>query len=142
MTYDELIAVAIKASELSNGAISSWGLRIAVAIGVAIGIALGCFRIVTGIPIHYFIISGYVVVVVQTLYAPRMIIPLAYDSGGVTTSTVVRFADTARLVPLSSSDPPCACPSTEIVPTKRHDPRSPPFVLTRFTLNCVGEPSS
>lgn len=83
-----LIAVALKAAELSNGAIGSWGLRIAVAIGVAIGIALGCFRIVTGIPIHYFIISGYVVVVVQTLYAPRMIIPLAYDSGGVTTSTV------------------------------------------------------
>ena len=83
-----LIAVAIKAAELSNGAISSWGLRIAVAIGVAIGIALGCYRIVTGIPIHYFIISGYVVVVVQTLFAPRMIIPLAYDSGGVTTSTV------------------------------------------------------
>ena len=59
-----------------------------VAIGVALGISLGCFRIVTGIPIHYFIISGYVVVVVQTFFAPRMIIPLAYDSGGVTTSTV------------------------------------------------------
>ena len=83
-----LIAVAIKATELSNGAIRSWGLRIAVAVGVAIGISLGCFRIVTGIPIHYFIISGYIVVVVQTLYAPRMIVPLAYDSGGVTTSTV------------------------------------------------------
>ena len=83
-----LIAVAIKAAELSNGAIGSWGLRIAVALGVAIGIALGCYRIVSGIPIQYFIISGYVVVVVQTLFAPRMIIPLAYDSGGVTTSTV------------------------------------------------------
>ncbi len=83
-----LIAVAIKAGELSNGAISSWGLRIAVALGVATGIALGVFRIVTGIPIHYFIISGYIVVVVQTLFAPRMIVPLAYDSGGVTTSTV------------------------------------------------------
>jgi len=83
-----LIAVALKAAELSNGAISSWGLRVAVAIGVAIGITLGCYRIVTGIPIHYFIISGYVVVVVQTFFAPRMIVPLAYDSGGVTTSTV------------------------------------------------------
>ena len=83
-----LIAVALKAAELSNGAISSWGLRIAVALGVAVGISLGCYRIVTGIPIHYFIISGYVVVVVQTLFAPRMIVPLAYDSGGVTTSTV------------------------------------------------------
>lgn len=83
-----LIAVALKAAELSNGAIGSWGLRIAVALGVAIGISLGAFRIVTGIPIHYFIIAGYIVVVVQTLFAPRMIIPLAYDSGGVTTSTV------------------------------------------------------
>ena len=83
-----LIAVAYKASELSNGAIGSWGLRIAVALGVAAGISLGVFRIVSGIPIHYFIITGYVVVVVQTAFAPRMIIPLAYDSGGVTTSTV------------------------------------------------------
>ena len=83
-----LIAVAIKAGELSNGAIKSWGLRIAVALGVATGIALGVFRIVTGIPIHYFIITGYVVVVIQTFFAPRMIVPLAYDSGGVTTSTV------------------------------------------------------
>ena len=83
-----LIAVAIKANEVSGGAISVWGLRIAVAIGVAIGIALGAYRIVTGIPLHYFIISGYVVVVIQTFYAPKMIVPLAYDSGGVTTSTV------------------------------------------------------
>ncbi len=83
-----LIAVALKATELSNGAISSLGLRLTVALGVAIGISLGVFRIVTGIPIHYFIISGYVVVVLQTMYAPKMIVPLAYDSGGVTTSTV------------------------------------------------------
>ncbi|TNF91587.1 MAG: DUF1538 domain-containing protein [Gammaproteobacteria bacterium] len=83
-----LIAVAIKAEEVSGGAISVWGLRIAVAIGVAIGIALGAFRIVTGTPLHYYIIVGYFVVVIQTFYAPRLIIPLAYDSGGVTTSTV------------------------------------------------------
>jgi len=83
-----LIAVAIKAQEVSGGAISVWGLRIAVGIGVAVGIAIGTFRIVTGTPLHYYIIAGYVVVVIQTLYAPRMIIALAYDSGGVTTSTV------------------------------------------------------
>lgn len=83
-----LIAVAIKASELSNDAISSWGLRIAVALGVATGIAIGTFRIVAGLPIHYFIITGYLVVVIQTFFAPRVIVPLAYDSGGVTTSTV------------------------------------------------------
>lgn len=83
-----LLAVAIKAEQVSAGAISIWGLRIAVAIGVAIGISLGTFRIVTGLPLHYFIITGYIIVVIQTFYAPRMIIPLAYDSGGVTTSTV------------------------------------------------------
>ena len=83
-----LIAVAIKAQQVSGGAITVWGLRTAVAIGVAIGIALGTFRIVTGTPLHYYIISGYVVVLIQTIFAPRMIIALAYDSGGVTTSTV------------------------------------------------------
>ncbi|MDH3641871.1 MAG: DUF1538 domain-containing protein [Gammaproteobacteria bacterium] len=83
-----LIAVALKASEVSGGAISAWGLRIAVALGVAGGITLGCYRIVVGDPIHWYIIVGYVVVVIQTAYAPKLIVPLAYDSGGVTTSTV------------------------------------------------------
>lgn len=83
-----LIAVAIKANEVSGGAIGIWGLRLAVALGVAVGISLGAWRIVTGYPIHWFIISGYIVVVIQTMYAPKLIIPLAYDSGGVTTSTV------------------------------------------------------
>ena len=83
-----LLAVAIKANQVSAGAIGIWGLRIAVALGVAIGIALGSYRIVTGYPLHWFIIVGYVIVVIQTWYAPPLIIPLAYDSGGVTTSTV------------------------------------------------------
>jgi hypothetical protein len=83
-----LIAVAIKAHNLSGGTISVWGLRVAVAIGVAIGITLGTFRIVTGTPLYNYIVTGYIVVVIQTLYAPRSVIALAYDSGGVTTSTV------------------------------------------------------
>lgn len=83
-----LIAVAIKARQVSAGAVGEWSLRIAVALGVALGIALGTWRIVVGIPIQYFIIPGYIVVVLQTYYAPKMIVPLAYDSGGVTTSTV------------------------------------------------------
>lgn len=83
-----LIAVAIKAEEVSGGAISVWGLRIAVAIGVSVGISLGTFRIITGTPLHYYIMAGYVVVIIQTFYAPKLIIALAYDSGGVTTSTV------------------------------------------------------
>ena len=83
-----LIAVSLKAEELSAGSISAWGLRIAVAIGVGLGISLGTFRIVVGAPLPYFIGVGYVLVVIQTLFAPRLIVPLAYDSGGVTTSTV------------------------------------------------------
>ena len=83
-----LIAVAIKANDVSGGAIGIAGLRISVALGVAVGISLGCYRIVVGDPIHWYIIGGYVLVVLQTMVAPKMIIPLAYDSGGVTTSTV------------------------------------------------------
>jgi hypothetical protein len=83
-----LIAVAMKAHEVSGGAIGVWGLRVAVAIGVAFGLALGSYRIVVGAPMHYFIITGYVIVVIQTFYSPKLIVPLAYDSGGVTTSTV------------------------------------------------------
>jgi hypothetical protein len=59
-----------------------------VAFGVAIGIALGTFRIVTGTPLFLYIAAGYIIVVIQTMFAPKAIIPLAYDSGGVTTSTV------------------------------------------------------
>lgn len=83
-----LLAVALKAHQVSGGVIGVWGLRIAVAIGVAVGIALGSYRIITGTPLHWYIIAGYAIVIVQTLFAPRMIIPLAYDSGGVATSTV------------------------------------------------------
>jgi hypothetical protein len=83
-----LIAVSIKANQVSGGTITVNGLRFAVAVGVAIGVAMGAFRIVTGTPLHWYIITGYVIVIIQTAVAPRAIIPLAYDSGGVTTSTV------------------------------------------------------
>jgi len=83
-----LLAVAIKANQVSGGTITVRGLRVAVALGVAVGVALGAFRIVTGTPLHWYIVGGYVVVIIQTGLAPRSIVPLAYDSGGVTTSTV------------------------------------------------------
>ncbi len=83
-----LIAVALKAEEVSGHAVNAWGLRIAVAVGVAVGVSLGCFRIVTGTPLPWYIVAAYVVVIVQTYVSSRTIIPLAYDSGGVTTSTV------------------------------------------------------
>lgn len=100
-----LLAVAIKANQVSAGSIGIWGLRIAVAIGVAIGIALGVYRIVTGTPLYWYIITGYVFVVIQTLYAPRLIIALAYDSGGVTTSTVTVPLVAALGLGLSSTVP-------------------------------------
>ena len=83
-----LIAVAIKADEVSAGTISQRGLRITVAIGVAFALALGTFRIVTGTPLYIYIMVGYLIVIVQTFFAPKELIALAYDSGGVTTSTV------------------------------------------------------
>jgi hypothetical protein len=83
-----LMAVSIKANAVSGGAIGVWGLRVAVAIGVGVGVGLGCYRIIVGLPLHYFIAAGYLVVIMQTAVAPKLIVPLAYDSGGVTTSTV------------------------------------------------------
>ena len=83
-----LIAVALKAQEVSRGAVGAWGLRIAVALGVAVGVALGCLRIVTGTPLPWYIVAAYVVVIAQTFRSSREMVPLAYDSGGVTTSTV------------------------------------------------------
>ena len=100
-----LIAVAIKANQVSGNTISVNGLRIAVALGVAVGISLGSYRIVAGDPLHYYILVGYCVVVVQTYFAPKMIVPLAYDSGGVTTSTVTVPIVTALGLGLASTVP-------------------------------------
>ena len=88
MAEPALLAVAIKAEEISEGNIRQNILRTVVALGVAIGIALGSYRIVAGDPIHYYIIVGYIFVIIFTYFAPKYIIPIAYDSGGVTTSTV------------------------------------------------------
>jgi len=83
-----LIAVAIKANEVSGGTISQWGLRLVVAFGVGVALALGTYRIVTGTPLYLFILVGYIIVIIQTIFSPKDLIALAYDSGGVTTSTV------------------------------------------------------
>lgn len=64
------------------------GLRLTVALSVGAAIVVGVIRILKGWPIQYFIIAGYVCVVVMTLFAPEEIVGIAYDSGGVTTSTV------------------------------------------------------
>ena len=100
-----LIAVAIKAEEVSAGTISPLGLRITVAIGVAFALALGTFRIVTGAPLYLFIMGGYMIVIIQTIVGPKDLIALAYDSGGVTTSTVTVPLVTALGLELSGVVP-------------------------------------
>lgn len=103
-----LMAVATKANQVSGGTVSVLGLRITVAIGVAFGVALGSIRIVTGTPLHWYIIAGYLVLILQTVRAlrhARAIVPLAYDSGGVTTSTVTVPLVTALGLGLAGSIP-------------------------------------
>jgi len=88
MAEPSLTAIAKKAKEISDGKINDFALRIFVAFGVAFGIALGSFRIVDGGQIVYYIIAGYLVVIALTVIAPKYIIGMAYDSVGVTTSTI------------------------------------------------------
>lgn len=88
MAEPSLTAIAKKAKEISDGKVNDFVLRLFVALGVAIGISLGAFRIVNGGEIVYYIMVGYMFVIVLTFIAPKYIIPIAYDSGGVTTSTV------------------------------------------------------
>ncbi len=79
------------------------GLRLTVAFSVGLAIVIGVVRIIKGWPIHYLIIGGYVLVVIMTGFAPREIIGIAYDSGGVTTSTITVPLVTALGVGLASS---------------------------------------
>ena len=88
MAEPALLAIAIKAEEITEGNLKQNILRMVVAHGVAVGISLGAYRLVSGDPIHYYIIAGYVLVIIFTYFAPKNIVPIAYDSGGVTTSTV------------------------------------------------------
>jgi len=79
------------------------GLRITVALSVGVAIVLGVLRILKGWPLHYIIIAGYVLVVSMTFFAPGFIIGIAYDSGGVTTSTITVPLVTALGVGLASN---------------------------------------
>jgi hypothetical protein len=78
------------------------GLRFTVAVSVGVGITIGVFRILKGWPVHWLIISGYVITVILSFFAPDEIIGIAYDSGGVTTSTITVPLVTALGVGLSS----------------------------------------
>ena len=79
------------------------GLRMTVAFSVGFAIVLGVIRIIKGWPIHFIIIGGYVLVVAITFFAPKEIIGIAYDSGGVTSSTIAVPLVAALGVGLSSS---------------------------------------
>jgi hypothetical protein len=79
------------------------GLRLTVAFSVGIAIVLGVLRILKGWPIQYMIIGGYIGVVILTGFAPENIIGIAYDSGGVTTSTITVPLVTALGVGLASA---------------------------------------
>ncbi|MDJ0880170.1 MAG: DUF1538 domain-containing protein [Gammaproteobacteria bacterium] len=81
----------------------AFGLRITVAVSVGFAILIGVFRIIKGWPIQYLIIVGYIGVVIMTIFAPQEIIGIAYDSGGVTTSTITVPLVTALGVGLASS---------------------------------------
>ncbi len=79
------------------------GLRLTVAVSVGLAILVGVLRIIRGWPIQYLIIGGYIGVVIMTVFAPAQIIGIAYDSGGVTTSTITVPLVTALGVGLASS---------------------------------------
>jgi len=79
------------------------GLRLTVAVSVGLAITIGIIRILRGWPVHYLIIAGYMIVILMTLIAPKEIVGIAYDSGGVTTSTVTVPLVTALGVGLASS---------------------------------------
>lgn len=79
------------------------GLRMTVALSVGLAIVIGVLRIIKGWPIQYLIIGGYIGVVIMTFFAPPEIIGIAYDSGGVTTSTITVPLVTALGVGLASS---------------------------------------
>jgi hypothetical protein len=83
-----LYAVAIKANQVSGGTINAFFLRLVVALGVAASLVVGTYRIVTGDSLANYIMVCYIVVVVQTIFVKKDLVALAYDSGGVTTSTV------------------------------------------------------
>lgn len=109
-----LIAVTAEAASIAaeGGAIENSdaarqvyaeGLRYTVALSVGAALMLGVFRILKGWPIHYLIIGGYIVVVIITFFAPEEIIGIAYDSGGVTTSTITVPLVTALGVGLATA---------------------------------------
>lgn len=97
-----LIAIGRKAEDAARGQLNGNLIRLLVALGVALGITLGVHRIISGDPIHYYIMGGYALVIMLTALAPGYIVALAYDLGGVTTSEVTVPLVTALGIGLAS----------------------------------------
>jgi len=104
---DEAAAVAAAGGMIENSEASrenyADGLRLTVAVSVGLAIVIGVLRILKGWPVQYLILGGYIGVVIMTAFAPKEIIGIAYDSGGVTTSTITVPLVTALGVGLASS---------------------------------------
>lgn len=104
---DEAAAVAANGDMIENTRESkesyAFGLRMTVAFSVGLAILIGVLRILKGWSIQYMIIVGYIMVVIMTAFAPKEIIGIAYDSGGVTTSTITVPLVTALGVGLASA---------------------------------------
>jgi hypothetical protein len=104
---DEASGVAAEAGVIANNpdAMENYalGLRLTVALAVGVSLVIGVWRILKGWPIHFLIAGGYLLVVIITALAPREIIGIAYDSGGVTTSTITVPLVAALGVGLASS---------------------------------------
>lgn len=105
MAEPALIALSIKADKVSVGRLQGMWLRSLVSLGVGIGIVAGCMRIIEGTPIAYWLIPGYLLVISLIKFAPRFIVPIAFDCGGVTTSTVTVPLVTALGVGLAERTP-------------------------------------
>ena len=85
---DVMAEAGVVAQDKAARASYAYWLRMTVAVSVGASLVLGVFRILKGWPVHWLIIGGYVIVVALTMVAPQEIIGIAYDSGGVTTSTI------------------------------------------------------
>ncbi|MEO5378248.1 MAG: DUF1538 domain-containing protein [Magnetococcus sp. DMHC-6] len=104
---DEAAKIASAARLLAPGQQSmkeyAYGMRITVALSVGFAIVIGVLRIIKGWPIQYLIIGGYILVMLVTIMAPTEIIGIAYDSGGITTSTITVPLVTAMGIGLATS---------------------------------------
>ncbi|WP_299169347.1 DUF1538 domain-containing protein [uncultured Arthrobacter sp.] len=88
MAEPALLAIGEQAQDAAPGRISAFAMRVIVALGVAVGIGCGTYRIIFGGPFHYFIMAAYVTAIVLVFFAPKYIVALAFDLGGVTTSEI------------------------------------------------------